>query len=380
VSYLLEIRPLFVVAVAGLLAGCSPEAPAPEPMPSNGNNGGGSGGMMAAAGSGGNLAVAGSTATAGAGGTAGIGGTAGTGGDTSGAGTAGTAGSAGSAGAAGAAGVNLKQGMSAGCGMQVLEPPGEYVEHQITPPGVDAAMYPDDVNRRYFTKLPDGYTESTPWPLVFYGPGCGGNGNAEGTPVDGAVDGKAILVFLSYTSSCFKTGGMNSPEVPYFEAVLNEIEANYCIDKSKIFVSGYSSGGWLSNLLSCSHGDRIRAIGTAAGGLGSNHPECKGSLAAIMHASTNDDANPIVNIDEETGIDEGSGAARDRLLMVNGCDMTSTPWIPAGETEPPWDFCSLYTGCDNGNDVVWCEEENVGHSNGGQVSSQGWWQFWSGLP
>jgi len=91
-----------------------------------------------------------------------------------------------------------------------------------------------------------------------------------------------------------------------------------------------------------------------------------------MHAGTLDGANPIVNINED-GIDEGTGAARDRLLVVNGCEATTTDW------DPTWSFCKLYQGCDDGNDVVWCEEPVV-HSNGGTVSSEGWWQFWSALP
>ncbi|HVJ21448.1 MAG TPA: hypothetical protein VM686_38820, partial [Polyangiaceae bacterium] len=369
--------------------GCSGSTTPPGPAGSAGNTGSGGsagsgGGSSGSSGSGGgaSLLLDGAPCTvadacASGACTGGVCTPAGTSGSGGGAGTdaGGSGGMSGSGGSAGGAGENLKTGQSAGCGMQKLEPPGDYVEHPITVTGVDAVEYPDDVNRRYFTKIPEGYTEGTPWPLVFYGPGCGGSGNSEGTPLDGAIAGKAILVFLSYTDGCFKTGGgAASPEIPYFEQVLNEIEANYCVDKSKIFVSGYSSGGWLTNLLSCTHSDRIRGIGTAAGGLGSSHPPCVDSgVAAIMHAGTMDDANPIVNIDEDSGIDEGSGAARDRLLMLNGCDMTSANW------DPQWGFCSLYSGCDNGNDVVWCEED-TGHSNGGSVSAQGWWKFWSALP
>jgi hypothetical protein len=96
-----------------------------------------------------------------------------------------------------------------------------------------------------------------------------------------------------------------------------------------------------------------------------------------MHAGTLDESNPIVNPDDDTGIDEGSGAARDRLLEANGCDQSSAP--TPGNWDPTWEFCSLYSGCEGGNDVVWCEEE-VGHSNGGSVTSQGFWKFWSALP
>ncbi|HEX2880829.1 MAG TPA: hypothetical protein VHO25_14960 [Polyangiaceae bacterium] len=330
-------------------------------MPMGGSNtgvlpgSGGSGGAAAGSGGTGVAAGAGGGATAGAAGMSagGTGGAAGAGGA-----VAGTAGAAGAAGAPAGAEGDLRAGPSAGCNGQVNDPYGEDVEHSLLG------------DRLYWTRLPDAYDGTTPVPIVFYGPGCGIANNVEGAPLDGSISADAMRVFLVSTGGCFDTGGPESPEGEYFETALAEIEAAYCTDLSKVFLAGYSSGGWLTNQLACSHGDLIRGIGTAAGGMPDPSAQCVGRVAAMMHAGTGDTANPIENIDD--GVDRGSGAAKERIRLANNCTDQTMPWGDIG-------YCQQYVGCDPGYEVVWCVED-TGHSNGGEVSQHGWWDFWSALP
>lgn len=256
-------------------------------------------------------------------------------------------------------GAGPTSGPTAGCGKANAEEPLKDILHSIMVKGVA---------RRYWTKLPTTYDGNKPMPLVFYGPGCGASG-VEGSPLDGSIKDSAIRVFVIGTGGCFDTDGPE-PETGYFNAVLDEVQANYCTDSGKVFVSGYSSGAWLSDLLSCTAGDRITAIGTAAGGFHANHPPCKGNPAAMFHAGTGDTANPITKLNGQ-GMNEGSSAARDRLLMANACTMETKVWDAA------FPYCKEYIGCTS--PVVWCEQ-NVGHSNGEEVSRTGWWKFWSSLP
>jgi hypothetical protein len=287
-------------------------------------------------------------------------------GGAAGGGTGGAAAGGAAAGAAGAAGApagaegDLRAGPSAGCNGQVNDPYGEDVEHSLLG------------DRLYWTRLPDVYDGTNPVPVVFYGPGCGIANNVEGAPLDGSISQDAMRVFLVSTGGCFDTGGPESPENEYFATALAEIEAAYCTDLGKVFLSGYSSGGWLTNQLACTHGDKIRGIGTAAGGMPDPSAQCTGRVAAMMHAGTGDTANPIENIDEDTGVDRGSGAAKERIRIANNCTDQTMPW---GDIS----YCQQYVGCDPGYEVVWCVE-NTGHSNGGEVSQHGWWDFWSSLP
>lgn len=359
----LQGRWVLAVASVGLVAACTVGDPEGTDAPTAGtaSTGAGSGSVLPNGGSA-PIGTAGSVASAGA--SVGQGGaaTAGTASTTGGAaGSAPVGGSAvGGTGTAGGGSVGPVSGPSAGCGMPSADEPGKDVLHNIMVNGVA---------RRYWTKLPTSYDGTKPVPAVFYGPGCGASG-VEGSPLDASIKDSAMRVFVIGTGGCFDTKGPE-PETGYFNAVLDEVQANYCTDKGKVFVSGYSSGGWLSMLLSCTAGDRIRAIGTAAGGFKADHPPCKGNPAAMFHAGTNDTANPITKLNA-MGVNEGSAAGRDRLIKDNGCSMETKEW------DPKYPYCKEYIGCKS--PVVWCQQDGVGHSNGEEVARTGWWKFWSTLP
>ncbi|HEY0705450.1 MAG TPA: hypothetical protein VGG33_01560, partial [Polyangia bacterium] len=206
-----------------------------------------------------------------------------------------------------------RTGRSAGCGKPMMGSPNSWLRHDVDVT-VDAEYVARFSKRAYFTRPPANYDPQKAYPVTFWGHGCGASG-AETTPLmgGGAAQG-SVHVFLLAIGGCFSTSKANSPDVPYFDVALAEIESQFCVDKAKIFVSGYSSGAWLSNLLACQRADVIRGIGTAAGGLLIDRGTCRGPVAAIMTGDTGDTANPITRVDPATGIDRGSGAARDRLL------------------------------------------------------------------
>lgn len=349
------------MASVGLVAACTVGDPEGTDTPTAGtsNATAGSGSVLPSGGSG-PTGTAGSVAAAGTGVSQGGGATAGT---PSTGGAAGTApvggGSVGGSGTAGSGSVGPASGPSAGCGKPSADEPGKDVLHNIMVNGVA---------RRYWTKLPTSYDGTTPKAAVFYGPGCGASG-VEGAPLDASIKDSAMRVFVIGTGGCFDTKGPE-PETSYFNAVLDDVQANYCTDKGKVFVSGYSSGAWLSMLLSCTAGDRIKAIGTAAGGFKADHPPCKGNPAAMFHAGTNDTANPIMTVNA-MGVNEGSAGGRDRLIKDNGCTMETKEW------DPKYPYCKEYIGCKS--PVIWCQQD-VGHSNGEEVARTGWWKFWSSLP
>ncbi len=103
-------------------------------------------------------------------------------------------------------------------------------------------------------------------------PGHAGSGQTE----------NYIQVMLLQETSCFSTSSADSPEVPYFDVALQGVEDGYCVDKSKVFVAGYSSGSWLTHLLACQRGNVIRGMGSASGGILEDHGTCTGAIAGIM--------------------------------------------------------------------------------------------------
>jgi hypothetical protein len=278
----------------------------------------------------------------------------------------------GGASVAGIGGVH-PSGSSMGCMKPVTDATQKWIEHDVMV-NVAAAFQPQYEMRKYFTMIPKTYDPTRSYPVTFWGPGCGATGAESNQLMGSGQTENYIQVMLLQETSCFSTGAADSPEVPYFDVALQGVEDGFCVDKSKVFVAGYSSGSWLTHLLGCQRGNVIRGIGSASGGILEDHGTCTGAIAGIMTGDSSDTTNPIVSIDAKTGVDKGSGAARDRILAANGCQMTSTPWNAA------FPGCVIYDGCPAQYPVVWCLTMGQGHSDGGMISSLGFWKFWSALP
>ena len=373
-----------VIAIAfGLCAACgSGGAGSPSP-----GQGGATGGTGASAGSSGSSGSAGATSSggasgsvgaAGAGASAGTNGAAGAAGMTATAGVSGTAGAGagGSSGAGGAGGVVVgaggasgkPSGMSAGCGKTVSEPAGKWTTHD-TMVTVDAKFAAQN-KRRYFTNPPKTYDPMTAWPLTLWGNGCGTGSTAEGELLmGGPASTSSVQVQLLAFKGCFSAGpdgdNADSPELPYFDQVLAEVEAEYCIDKSKIFLAGYSSGGWFSGLMSCNRANVLGGVGWAAAGLQLNHDPCTGQAAGIIVRGQADPGTPEAQ----------TLALVNSLVMRNGCSMSTMPWDP-GEKAFNSGPCVEYQGCQAGFPVVYCAVPG-GHTDGGSITSQGFWKFWT---
>jgi poly(3-hydroxybutyrate) depolymerase len=359
----------------------------------SGNTGAGGGAAAGAAPVGG----AGAPTGAGSGGAAALG--AGAGGDTaqaagaggqsiSGGGAAGAAGSAGAANpsaGAGGGGATIPpgKGQSAGCNMPApgTDSSTTWVKHDIEVTGVDPAWIsahpvPADhkytwTHRNYFMKLPKTYNQAQPYQLSIGGSGCGGSetvGSEGGYALPNTNEIQVALSYVTANSACFADDAVNTPDLPYFDAVIADLEAKFCIDKSKIFVHGYSSGAWETYMLGCARAGVIRGIFTSQGGERVKRPACSGPVAALLSAGANaSNDNPIGPLDPNSGeaksLDSlGSAVARDEILMRNGCTGTATvTWSGSAE-------CKQYTGCPAAYPVIWCPI-NGGHEYASQLAA-----------
>jgi polyhydroxybutyrate depolymerase len=256
-------------------------------------------------------------------------------------------------------------------------------------------------NRPYGLRLPKNYDPTKAYPVTFGGGGCGGAAagytGGGGLQIDNT--GSTIQIGLQMMNGCFDDGGpgidnrTDTPEQPYFRAVLADVEAHYCVDKSRVFVSGYSSGGWEAYTLGCAAGDVIRGISADEGGMRNARPPCTGPVAAVLVAGTADTENPIGPLDPNNPADTGainrlgsygSAPGRDDLLKRNGCVGTNTTAI--GAFDATYTQCVSYTGCPAKYPVIWCALPGVGHNNssypaGGPNYSPGlMWKVLGSLP
>lgn len=295
--------------------------------------------------------------------------------------TAGSGGATSSAGT-GAGGMSggRPSGPSAGCTKAPPnENPGAQVLHMIDVTGMADKYVAGYTHRKYCTQMPKDYDPTKPYPVVFYGPGCGAT-SCEGSNFSGRSDVFIVqaiagadakgdnLVPKNGAPGCFqagKEGTGDSPEGPYFDQVMAQVDAAYCIDRGKVFAAGTSSGSWLSNYLACARGNVIRGIAADSGGLQFDHGTCQPG-AAIMELP-----GDAAMAKDQAGHEIGSALARDMFITLNGCSMT-----PTTMSYGPANNCQVYGGCSS--PVAWC---NVGggHQSGNNLIAAASMAFWSTL-
>jgi poly(3-hydroxybutyrate) depolymerase len=266
--------------------------------------------------------------------------------------------------------------------MQVTDSPTAWKTHDIMVNAVAAAYKPTYVTRRYWTRPPPNYDPSKAYPLTLWGQGCGQGGNPENTPMTlGPAAAASIQVELlapQVNNHCYYAGPdgdkADSPELPYFDQVVSEVEAAFCIDKNKVYQGGYSSGGWFSALMSCNRTNVVKGVGWAAAGLQNNHDPCVGPVPALITRGMADPGTPL----------DRTMAALDDIRMRNGCATTTKPWKPvwaAGEQMADTSSCVLYDNCMPGYPLVWCPTPG-GHTNtegDTHLTRYALWKLWTTL-
>jgi poly(3-hydroxybutyrate) depolymerase len=362
-----------LAASACSVTGAEDTLPGPTAGAAPSGSGGGSAGTTAMAGGGTtNLPAMGG---AGTGGQVEIGGTAGT---FAGGGVA-NAGAAGASGAAGSGGGGRPSGPSPGCmnGKGLQDEPQKAIQHDLMVTTVAEKYKPTYVPRKYYTSLPQNFDATKPYPVVFYGQGCGQTGPESGPFSNGDFASQILYVQLIPASvtaetvvpeggapGCFQAGrrGLaDSPDGPYFDMALAEIAQNYCIDMGQLYAAGWSSGAWLSNYLACARGNVLRGTAAGSGGLHHDHGKCTGGARVMLLPG--DAANT-----DELGFNIGAEPARDLFIMVNGCSTTPTDVQLGNQT------CQVYGGCDN--PVAWCPAGG-GHGGPLQFIAPSAWAFWN---
>jgi poly(3-hydroxybutyrate) depolymerase len=243
---------------------------------------------------------------------------------------------------------------SAGCGMAAGQALNSWVEQpKLSVNGQD---------RQWWVWLPTNYDPTRAYPVVFTFHGCGSPDNY--VPMQKVTGGSAILVRgTGITAGCW-TYGANGDDVKFFDAMLDDVLAKRCVDSSRVFATGYSSGSWLVNTLDCMRGDKLRATGTVSGGVAISTTSCKGEYARIFIHDLDDTTNRFDT--------NGNKAELARLVKANHC----TDAAPVPEDPAP---CARYQGCDSGYPVIMCQTMGKMHDRQDTLATSAFWKLFSSL-
>jgi polyhydroxybutyrate depolymerase len=159
-------------------------------------------------------------------------------------------------------------------------------------------------------------------------------------------------------------------DVGFTRALLDRVEADLCIDRTRIYAMGFSNGGMFVSTLACKLNDRIAAVAPVGG----VHllADCAGRPMPII--VTHGTSDPVVPFDENdvgvplaaTGLFEATAGGSAQLRMLEEArERAVTSWV---ESWAQHNGCSLdtpevtdignmvertaYTECDSSGDVA----------------------------
>jgi polyhydroxybutyrate depolymerase len=121
----------------------------------------------------------------------------------------------------------------------------------------------------YFRHIPPKYNGATPMPLILdlhgYGEAAEIHTQISGLGRYGDTHGFVTLTPQTAGPVPLWNTDLKGKDVAYLGALLDAAKRTLCIDKRRIFVTGYSNGALMTSAVACKYGDRVAAVAPVAG-------------------------------------------------------------------------------------------------------------------
>ncbi|MEM2787285.1 MAG: PGF-pre-PGF domain-containing protein, partial [Archaeoglobaceae archaeon] len=217
------------------------------------------------------------------------------------------------------------------------------------------------LERTYYYYVPTSYNVSKPTPLVLVFHGGGSCGLAQMLAGDEFAEQYG---FILVTPDGYNWAWDRTRDVPFVAKIIEEMQAKFNIDKSRIYAMGISMGGMMTTYVLYDLSDKIAAAGIVSGSR---------VLASELMNGTLPPRPMTVVISAGTGerirggpINEHLNARNATQLLVEAWNCNKTPetkFWPNNQNDPNTNVTRyVYTGCKNGVKVVYFEVGNGGHA------------------
>jgi poly(3-hydroxybutyrate) depolymerase len=202
-------------------------------------------------------------------------------------------------------------------------------------------------SRKYILRVPDGYDNSHPYRLVFAFAESGASAMSVASRnyfTLATLDSKNTIFVAPDAAN--GAGTWSKSDVELTDAILAQIEGDLCIDKTRIFATGFSFGGAMSLALACTRADVFRGVAFFSGA------DLTGSCGATL-------TKPIAYYASQASQDStgapmpSSGRIKQaQFAAVNGCtpEPSATTFPADGQSHT----CTEYKGCSPGHPTKYC--------------------------
>ena len=203
----------------------------------------------------------------------------------------------------------------------------------------DQTVEHDGMTREYILYVPDTYSSESPTPLMLNFHGFGGTANGMLAVADMRSLADANNFLLIYPQGAlldgeshwntYPAGGTNKStvdDIGFVGALLDQVEANYNIDTTRVYATGYSNGADMTYNAVCYLSDRFTGIAPQSGQMwqevldscNPTHP------TPVLHIhGTNDGARPYGGYDGYlVSIQEGLDYWADHNQIVDAPELT----------------------------------------------------------
>ena len=197
-------------------------------------------------------------------------------------------------------------------------------------------------SRQYYLRWPTSYDKAHPYRLILSFHGAGGKGTDVAPGFFGLFDlANGSTAFIAPDAS----GGTWSAatDTTFVDDILKAVEADLCIDTTRVELEGFSQGAAMAWTLTCSRPKVFRAVVGHSGGGITNPTTCQ----------------PVPYLGS-LGLSDISGNSQktqtDQFAKWNGCTIETLPTAPTGGH-----ICTNYKGCPVDFPVRWCSYDG-GHT------------------
>ncbi|MGD8859463.1 MAG: PHB depolymerase family esterase [Myxococcales bacterium] len=234
-------------------------------------------------------------------------------------------------------------------------------------------------SRTYQLHVPEGY-DDTPRPLVINMHGFLNDGSQQSriSGMNALADEEGFIAVYPDglgTLRAFNAGdccAWDNPEqddVAFIDQVIERVSQQVCVDRSRIYATGFSNGGFMAYRLACERSETFAAVASVSGVLGIPREDCdQARPVPLLHIHGTADlivpyqgGSPtgigLIYQGTETPVFRSVEESFDTYLGVVGCDQTPFPGEQIGAVS-----CDIHRACTGGVELELCTIEGGGHT------------------
>jgi len=246
-----------------------------------------------------------------------------------------------------------------------------------------SACSPDGVvdGRPYALVVPEDADGTTPLPLVLLLHGYSANGSMQDWFFDlsayvdergfllslpnGTLDARGRRFWNASEACCQEPGTEPVDDVAHLRAVIADVARRHPVDRTRIFLVGHSSGGFMSLRMACDAGELITGVVSVSGSTYSDFARCGPGprVPILLLHGTKDSAIQFVGGSTIYGIYPGAVATASDFALRNGCrdQRVEGPRLNLESEEGDETVPEVWQGCPPGGSVELWRMEGAGH-------------------